>query len=175
MNSRNKQIILIALSVLLVVLFLFMPEQPLETTNSIKAKTTSQEITEDSETSPTSMKDRVEKAIQAVQSENPMSGIQDLLAIVKQDSTQLDAQYYLGLFSIQTGQFEKAVNRFEKVITFVGLKKYPDARYQLSVCLEALGKTEASLEQLEVYMTEIDPNETEKKEAVQKEIIRLRN
>ncbi|MFT4722736.1 MAG: hypothetical protein ACI897_000815, partial [Flavobacteriales bacterium] len=33
MNSRNKQIILIALSVLLVVLFLFMPEQPLETTN----------------------------------------------------------------------------------------------------------------------------------------------
>ena len=155
MNSRNKQIILIALSVLLVVLFLFMPEQPLETTNNIKA--------------------RVEKAIQAVQSENPMSGIQDLLAIVKQDSTQLDAQYYLGLFSIQTGQFEKAVNRFEKVITFVGLKKYPDARYQLSVCLEALGKTEASLEQLEVYMTEIDPNETEKKEAVQKEIIRLRN
>ena len=155
MNSRNKQIILIALSVLLVVLFLFMPEQPLETTNNIKA--------------------RVEKAIRAVQSEDPMSGIQDLLTIVKEDSTQLDAQYYLGLFSIKSGQFEKAVNRFEKVITFVGLKKYPDARYQLSVCLEALGKTEASLEQLEVYMTEIDPNETEKKEAVQKEIIRLRN
>ncbi|MEZ7966269.1 MAG: tetratricopeptide repeat protein, partial [Flavobacteriales bacterium] len=140
---------------LLVVLFLFMPEQPLETTNNIKA--------------------RVEKAIRAVQSEDPMSGIQDLLTIVEEDSTQLDAQYYLGLFSIKSGQFEKAVNRFEKVITFVGLKKYPDARYQLSVCLEALGKTEASLEQLEVYMTEIDPNETEKKEAVQKEIIRLRN
>ena len=155
MNSRNKQIILIALSVLLVVLFLFMPEQPLETTNNIKA--------------------RVEKAIRAVQSEDPMSGIQDLLTIVEEDSTQLDAQYYLGLFSIKSGQFEKAVNRVEKVITFVGLKKYPDARYQLSVCLEALGKTEASLEQLEVYMTEIDPNETEKKEAVQKEIIRLRN
>ena len=155
MNSRNKQIILIALSVLLVVLFLFMPEQPLETTNNIKA--------------------RVEKAIRAVQSEDPMSGIQDLLTIVEEDSTQLDAQYYLGLFSIKSGQFEKAVNRFEKVITFVGLKKYPDARYQLSVCLEELGKTEASLEQLEVYMTEIDPNETEKKEAVQKEIIRLRN
>jgi TolA-binding protein len=154
-NSRNKQIILIALSVLLVVLFLFMPEQPLETTNNIKA--------------------RVEKAIRAVQSEDPMSGIQDLLTIVEEDSTQLDAQYYLGLFSIKSGQFEKAVNRFEKVITFVGLKKYPDARYQLSVCLEALGKTEASLEQLDVYMTEIDPNETEKKEAVQKEIIRLRN
>ncbi|MFB0959912.1 MAG: tetratricopeptide repeat protein [Flavobacteriales bacterium] len=132
-----------------------MPEQPLETTNNIKA--------------------RVEKAIRAVQSEDPMSGIQDLLTIVEEDSTQLDAQYYLGLFSIKSGQFEKAVNRFEKVITFVGLKKYPDARYQLSVCLEALGKTEASLEQLEVYITEIDPNETEKKEAVQKEIIRLRN
>jgi Tfp pilus assembly protein PilF len=101
-NSRNKQIILIALSVLLVVLFLFMPEQPLETTNNIKA--------------------RVEKAIRAVQSEDPMSGIQDLLTIVEEDSTQLDAQYYLGLFSIKSGQFEKAVNRFEKVITFVGLK-----------------------------------------------------
>lgn len=175
MNSRNKQIVLIALSVLLVVLFLFMPKQPLETTNSIKANANSQETTEPAQTVSASIKDRVEKAIRAVQSEDPMSGIQELLSIVRQDSTQLDAQYYLGLFSIQTGQFEKAVNRFEKVITFVGLKKYPDARYQLSMCLEKLGKTEAAIEQLELYLTEIDPRETGSQEKVKKEIIRLRN
>lgn len=175
MNSRKKQIILIALSVILVVLFLFMPEQPLETRNGLKENTSSVRTSAEIESSPASMKARVEKAIQTVQSENPMSGIQDLLALVKQDSTQIDAQYYLGLFSIQTGQFEKAVNRFEKVITFAGLKKYPNTRYQLAACLEEIGKKEASLEQLEVYLSEIEPSEVDEIEAVKKEIIRLRN
>jgi len=174
-NSRKKQIILIALSVILVVLFLFMPEQPLKTRSGLQENTSSVNTSAEIESSPASIKTRVEKAIQTVQSENPMSGIQDLLAIVKQDSTQIDAQYYLGLFSIQTGQFEKAVNRFEKVITFAGLKKYPNTRYQLAACLEELGKKEASLEQLEVYLSEIEPSEVDEIEAVEKEIIRLRN
>ncbi len=177
MSSKNKQIILIALSVLLVVLFLFMPEQPLETRKEIKAKASTElnPVSGDDLTKGRSIEARVQGAIQSVQSENPMAGIQELLGIVKEDSTQVDAQYYLGLFSVQTGQFEKAVNRFEKVITFAGLKKYPDVRYQLAVCLEEVGNKEASIEQLEVYLTEIDPADSEKVDAVQSEISRLRN
>ena len=43
-------------------------------------------------------------------------GIQKLLAIVRQDSSNVRAIYHLGLFSIQSGQFEKAEKRFEKLI-----------------------------------------------------------
>jgi hypothetical protein len=43
------------------------------------------------------------------------------------------------------------------------------------MCLEKLGKTEAAIEQLELYLTEIDPRETGNQEKVKKEIIRLRN
>ncbi len=104
-----------------------------------------------------------------------MAGIQELLSIVREDSTQIDAQYYLGLFSIKTQQFEKAVNRFEKVLKFAGQKKYPDTRYNLAVCLEGMGDNAGAISQLEQYLTEIDPLEKEKVDAVQEEIKRLRN
>ncbi len=168
MSSRNKQIILIALSILLVVLFLFMPEVPLETRKELQNKETTSESVPSS-----SMEERVQNAIQAVESDTPMAGIQDLLSIVREDSTQIDAQYYLGLFSIQTGQFEKAVSRFKKVITFAGLKKYPDVRYQLAVCLEELGKNEEALSELKTYLTEVNPSDSAKRTAVLKEIERL--
>ncbi len=172
MNSRNKQIILIALSVLLVVLFLFMPEQPLEVRKQLDGKSPSPEASTITEIN---ISTRVETAIRAVQSENPMAGIQDLLSIVKEDSTQVDAHYYLGLFSIQTSQFEKAADRFEKVITFAGLKKYPDTRFKLAVCLEELGNKAGAISQLEQYHDEISTDEVEKRDAVLKELDRLRN
>ena len=43
-------------------------------------------------------------------------GIQKLLGVVRQDSNNVRAIYHLGLFSIQSGQFEKAEKRFEKLI-----------------------------------------------------------
>lgn len=43
-------------------------------------------------------------------------GIQKLLAVVRQDSNNVRAIYHLGLFSIESGQLEKAEKRFEKLI-----------------------------------------------------------
>lgn len=43
-------------------------------------------------------------------------GIQQLLAVVKQDPDHEKAIYHLGLFSIESGQLEKAEKRFEKLI-----------------------------------------------------------
>ena len=43
-------------------------------------------------------------------------GIQRLLAVVKQDPNHEKAIYHLGLFSIKSGQLEKAEKRFEKLI-----------------------------------------------------------
>lgn len=55
-------------------------------------------------------------------SENPMQGIQLLLEVVKEDPENSNANLNLGLFSMRSGQFDKAIKRFEVVA-----KKSPSA------------------------------------------------
>lgn len=55
-------------------------------------------------------------------SSNPMQGIQMLLQIVKEDPENYQANLNLGMFSMRSGQFEKAIKRFETL-----LKSKPDA------------------------------------------------
>lgn len=47
---------------------------------------------------------------------NPMQGITLLLDVVKQDPKNIKANLNLGLFSMKSGQFDKAVERFKTVI-----------------------------------------------------------
>ena len=54
-----------------------------------------------------------------VNSGNPqysMQGIQTLLGLLKTNPDHLLANYHLGLFSIQTRQYDKALDRFERVL-----------------------------------------------------------
>lgn len=44
-------------------------------------------------------------------------GIMKLLAVTKKDSNNVRAIYYLGLFSLESGQLQKAEKRFEKLIS----------------------------------------------------------
>lgn len=67
---------------------------------------------------------------------NPMQGIQLLLGVVKTDPKNLNANMNLGLFSMKSGQFEKAVNRFKTVIE---VKKTPEAYFYLATTYENLG------------------------------------
>lgn len=46
---------------------------------------------------------------------SPMEGISLLLGVVKQDSTNWDANFALGQFAMKSGQYEKAVNRFKSL------------------------------------------------------------
>ena len=48
--------------------------------------------------------------------ENPMEGIQKVLQVVEKDSTNLFAQMTLGHGSVISGQYDKAIDRFEKVV-----------------------------------------------------------
>lgn len=45
-----------------------------------------------------------------------MKGIQELLAVVKKDSGNMKAQFVLGVGGFVSGQYNKAIERFEKVI-----------------------------------------------------------
>lgn len=49
-------------------------------------------------------------------SDNPMQGIGLLLGVVKQDPQNIDANFNLGLFSMRSGQYDKAIQRFQTVV-----------------------------------------------------------
>lgn len=77
----------------------------------------------------------------------PMKGVAILRGIVAEKPDDIPANMLLGRMSIQSGQFDKAVGRFETV-----LKKEPEnseAVYFLAQAYEGLGKKDKTIELLE--------------------------
>ena len=75
-------------------------------------------------------------AAYVTEGKNPMQGIQLLLGVVKEDPENLNANMNLGLFSMKSGQFEKAINRFKTVIS---IKESPEVYFYLGTSYENLG------------------------------------
>jgi tetratricopeptide (TPR) repeat protein len=72
---------------------------------------------------------------------SPMEGIQVLLSVVKEDPKNIKANLNLGLFSMKSGQFDKAVGRFK---TVVEQNPNPEVYFYLASSYENLGmKSEA--------------------------------
>lgn len=67
---------------------------------------------------------------------DPMKGIALLLDVVKQEPNNVKANMSLGLFSMKSGQYEKAVNRFKVV---VGQTSQPEAWFYLAMSYENIG------------------------------------
>lgn len=76
----------------------------------------------------------------------PMKGIFLLREVVAQDSTNVDAQLNLGFFSMQSGQYDKAVNRFKTVMQLK--PEMLEVRLYLSEALQALGDKQGALKEL---------------------------
>ena len=77
---------------------------------------------------------------------NPMQGIQMLLAVVKEDPENIKANMNLGLFSIKSGQYDKAVGRFK---TVVAKKPDPEAWFYLATSYESLKMKKEAIEAYE--------------------------
>lgn len=75
-------------------------------------------------------------------SANPMQGIQLLLGVVKEDPKNIKANLNLGLFSMKSGQFDKAVERFK---TVVAQKSDPEAWFYLASSYENLGMVDEAV------------------------------
>lgn len=67
----------------------------------------------------------------------PMKGIALLMDVVKKDPKNLKANMSLGTFAIKSGQFDKAITRFNNIIA---IKPSPDAYFYLATAYESLGK-----------------------------------
>ena len=60
--------------------------------------------------------DPVDIAVAKVNGENPMEGILELRNLAEETPPNLDAVMWLGRFSVQSGQLDKARERFDQVI-----------------------------------------------------------
>ncbi len=96
-------LILIAVGVVLTVLLYTAPISVLNETTP--------EVSETAD-----VNELIDEAIEKVRGDNPMEGIMTLREIAEEHPNNPKAQFYLGLFSIQSGQYEKAVERFQKVV-----------------------------------------------------------
>jgi tetratricopeptide (TPR) repeat protein len=73
----------------------------------------------------------------------PMQGIAMLLDVVKKDPTNLRANMSLGIFAIKSGQFDKAIIRFQDIVKS---KPSPDAYFYLATAYENLGKNQEAID-----------------------------
>lgn len=82
----------------------------------------------------------------------PMQVILKLKDLADQEPGNVEAQYHLGLFSWQTGQYDKAMDRFKKTIE-LDPKGYPDAYAYLGQAYASLDSSDKALAVLETYKT----------------------
>lgn len=75
--------------------------------------------------------------------ENSMRGILTIRKVTEINPDNTEAQFQLGLRSLQTGQFEKAETRFAKVMSLA--PENWEAKYHLGVAKSELGKKEEAI------------------------------
>ena len=93
-----------------------------------------------------SITEQIQAALSNIQdADNPqsqMKGILQMRSLSEKHPENADLQWNMGLFSIQSGQYEKAVARFEKVIN-IDAQRF-DAYMQLAMSYLALQDTSAA-------------------------------
>lgn len=85
--------------------------------------------------------------VESQQPQNSMRGIMAIREVLTINPDNLKASFHLGQFSLQTGQYEKAIARFEKVLSLD--PEWDQARLKLAIALYQNGKLEASRLNLE--------------------------
>ena len=127
MRTKITQILIIIGAVILVYFVFQLPTSVLETTNAQENinKTNS-----------------IESALELLEGNNPMEGVFMLREILEKEPKNTQALYYLGVLSIQTAQYENAINRFNQIIAIdssdkkaylqLGISNYYLERYNIA-------------------------------------------
>ncbi|MBL4652401.1 MAG: tetratricopeptide repeat protein [Flavobacteriales bacterium] len=153
--STKSQIFAVAFSIALVVLLYLLPSKVADTV-----------VAENN--TPVNIED----AIELVKSgSDPMKGILKLREISEEDPKNVKAQFYLGIFSVQSGQLEKAVTRLTKVLELD--PNYMEAYLYLGHSYSGLGNKELAIESFEKFRTSIE--DLKLIEEVEKHIKELKN
>ena len=135
MNGLKKpQLLALGLAVIVIVLLVLVPRMP------------SGKKEEMAKLDPAQA--RTTEAVALVNGQEPMRGIKMLLEIVEEEPNNVEALWNLGLFSVKSGQYDKALERFKKVVE-LDAEGYPDALFYLGrtyATLDSIPQAVASLE-----------------------------
>ncbi|MEY3397981.1 MAG: hypothetical protein RL220_575 [Bacteroidota bacterium] len=101
---KGKLLLVVLSCVALLVLFLWLPRQP-------------RSAREESLTSASPDSLKLLQAIEMAKGPDGMQAAMMLREIVQTDSLNADAHFWLGVLSVRSGQIDKAISRYEKVIS----------------------------------------------------------
>lgn len=107
MRNQVGIIATVALGAALIAFVLWMPRQP-ESAASIEPISAAEDAVD-----PT---DEVAIAVEKVSGPNPMEGVLELRALAEQENPNVEAVVWLGVFGIQSGQLDKARERFSEAL-----------------------------------------------------------
>lgn len=100
----------------------------------------------------TPAKARMLEAVTLVNGSEPMRGIQMLRKIVEEEPENAEAHWHLGLFSVQSGQLDKALERFKKVKE-LDAEGFPDVWYYLGRTYATMDSIDQAISCLTRYRT----------------------
>ena len=103
--------------------------------------------------------------------DGPMSGILKVRGVVEKDSTNLFAQYMLGLGGLQSRQYDKAIIRFEKVAA--GEPSNIEVLFKLAETNELMGNKAKAAEWYGIILKKVEVPEMKKE--LQKRIDALKS
>ena len=122
MNRKAAQILTVALGVGLIGFILWMPRKS-GPENVAAENAVVEELP--------STSDPVELAVEKVSGPNPMEGILALRELAEQDKPNVDAVVWLGIFGVQSGQLDKARERFSEALSID--PSHSEATWQLAL------------------------------------------
>lgn len=161
MALKRNHWLMIAAAVVVVVLLALAPRTP---SGQAEKNATSARVSEDpnSGSTPkaegpragmTSSNPKVSAILSELASgKPPMQTILKLKDLADAEPENVEAQYHLGVFSWETGQYDKAMERFRKTIA-LDPKGYPDAYAYLGQAYASLDSTDEAITALETYKT----------------------
>lgn len=138
MGLGKPQILALAGAAVAVVLLLMVPRTPSGKQSEAPAVTPA--------------KARMMEAVTLVNGSDPMRGIMMLRQIVEEEPENAEAHWHLGLFSVQSGQMDKALERFKKVRD-LDAEGFPDVWYYLGRTYATMDSIDQAIGCLQRYRT----------------------
>ena len=153
MNS--KQYMAAGIALLLAVALYVMPKNAIQKEEIQDSSSQEQTTTSSNSNEELSIEQKIQKAVELVQSGGaPMQGIMLLREVLEEDPTNAEANFQLGVFSIQSGQFDKGIARFENVLN--ADPSIIDAHYYLGYIYTQLGNKELAIENYTAFLNASD-------------------
>ena len=141
MNRKAGQILTVVLGIGLIGFILWMPRKS-EPQNDVLTTAVAGEAA--------STTDPVDLAVEKVSGPNPMEGILALRELAEQEEPNVDAVVWLGIFGVQSGQLDKARERFSEAITLE--PSHSEATWQLALLDMEEGAYDRAVVGLELVM-----------------------